>query len=202
MGSIARDIRYALRQLRRTQVFTAVVVMTLALGIGANTAVFSVMNAVLLQLLPVARPHGLSYVRMANGERQPPGADETGDLYAPFSEPVFEALRQRTDVFEDLIGHVPLSFNHSVTVRHGVLPESAAGEEVSGTFFSGLGVRMESGRGFTLADEKNHAPIAVLSYNYWARSFAPGPASCGEDHLHKGNSSYCRRDRGIRIHRS
>jgi predicted permease len=180
MGSIARDARYALRQLYRMPVFSAVVVVTLALGIGANTAVFSVMNAVLLQLLPVARPHGLSYVRMANGELQPPGADETGDLYAPFSEPVFEALRQRTDVFEDLIGHVPLSFTHSVTVRHGVFPESAAGEEVSGNFFSGLGVRMESGRGFTLADEKNHAPIVVLSYNYWTRSFAQDPQIVGQ----------------------
>ena len=63
--------------------FSAVVVVMLALGIGANTAVFSVMNAVLMRLLPVAHPHGLYYVHLANGESQPPGADETGDPVHP-----------------------------------------------------------------------------------------------------------------------
>jgi predicted permease len=186
MGSIARDVRYALRQLRRTPMFSAVVVVMLALGIGANTAVFSVMNAVLMRLMPVARPHGLYYVHLANGESQPPGADETGDRYTPFSEPVFEALRQRTDVFEDLIGYVPLSFNRSVAVRHGKLPESAAGEEVSGNFFSGLSVRIERGRGFTFEDEKNHAAIVVLSYDYWTRSFARDPEVVGQTIYIKG----------------
>jgi len=147
----------------------------LALGIGANTAVFSVMNAVLFQLLPVTHPDGLYYVHMAYGQSNPPGADGSGDSNTSFSEPVFEALRHRTDVFEELIGYVPLSFNRSVAVRHGELPESAEGEEVSGNFFSGLGVRMEGGRGFTLGDEKNHAPIVVLSYDYWTRSFARDP---------------------------
>ena len=166
--------------------FSAVVVVMLALGIGANTAVFSVMNAVLLQLLPVARPHGLDYVHLANGESQPPGAGETGDAYTTFSEPVFEALRQRNDIFEDLIGYVPLSFNRSVAVRHGELPESAAGEEVSGNFFSGLSVRMERGRGFTFEDEKHHAPIVVLSYDYWTRSFARDPEVVGQTIYIKG----------------
>jgi predicted permease len=186
MGSIARDFRYALRQFRRTPMFSAVVVAMLALGIGANTAVFSVMNAVLMRLLPVARPHGLYYVRLADGELQPPGADETGDLYTPFSEPTFEALRQRTDIFEDLIGYVPLSFDRSVAVRHGELPESAAGDEVSGNFFSGLSVRMERGRGFTFEDERNHAPIVVLSYDYWTRSFARDPEVVGQTIYIKG----------------
>jgi len=186
VDNLLQDARYALRQLRRTPMFTGVVVVTIALGIGANTAVFSVMNAVLMQWLPVARPHGLYYVHMANGESQPPGADETGDLYTPFSEPVFAALRQRTDIFEDLIGYVPLSFNRSVAVRHGELPESAAGDEVSGNFFSGLSVRMERGRGFTFEDEKNHAAIVVLSYNYWTRSFARDPKVVGQTIYIKG----------------
>ncbi len=189
MGSVVRDLRYALRQLRRTPMFSVVVVLMLALGIGANTAVFSVMNAVLMRLLPVARPHGLYYVQLANGEAEPPGADETGDLYTPFSEPTFEALRQRTDVFEELIAYVPLSFNsfnQKVAVRHGEIPEAAAGDEVSGNFFSGLGVRMERGRGFTLEDEKNHAAIAVLSYDYWTRSFARDPEVVGQTIYIKG----------------
>ena len=186
MGSVVRDLRYALRQLRRTPMFSVVVVLMLALGIGANTAVFSVMNAVLMRLLPVSRPQGLFYVHPAHGESEPPGANETGDLYAPYSEPVFEALRQRTDIFDDLIAYAPLSFNRSVTVRHGEVPESAAGDEVSGNFFSGLGVRMERGRGVTLDDEKNHAAVVVLSYDYWRRSFARDPEVVGRTIYVKG----------------
>ena len=175
-----QDVRYALRILRKSPCFTTVVVVMLALGIGANTAVFSVMHAILMQLLPVQRPHGLYYIRMANGEGTPPNADSSGDSTTSFSEPVFEALRQRGDIFEDLIGYVPLSFDGSVAVRHGKLPESAEGEEASGNFFSGLSVRMERGRGFTLEDEKKHSSIAVLSYDYWTRSFARDPDILGQ----------------------
>src|SRR5579864_5253371 len=146
MGAIARDLQYALRQLRRTPVFTTIVVLMLALGIGANTAVFSVMNAVLMQLLPVSRPEGLSYVHIGGGENQAPGGWNTGDGDTSFSEATFEALRLRSDVFEELIGYVPLSFTGNVPVRYGELPEDAEGEEVSGNFFSGLGARIEQGR--------------------------------------------------------
>ncbi len=186
MRSISRDLRYALRQLRRTPVFTLVVVLMLALGIGANTAVFSVVNAILVRLLPVARPTGIFYLRMAHGESQPPGAGNTGDSSTSFSEASFEALRQRIDVFEDLIAYVPLSFNSSVAVRHGELPESAAGEEVSGNFFSGLSVRIDRGRGFTRDDETNHAPVVVLSYDYWTRSFARDQQIVGQTVFIKG----------------
>lgn len=187
MRGMARDLSYALRQLRKAPLFTIVVVLMLALGIGANTAVFSVMNAVLMQLLPVAHPQGLYYVRMANGQGQPPGAGNTGDSATSFSEPVFEALRQRTDVFEEIIGYVPLSFNGSVAVRHGgELPESAEGEEVSGNYFSGLSVPIQRGRGFTRADETTHAAVAVLSYDYWTRSFARDPNIVGQTIYIKG----------------
>jgi predicted permease len=181
-----QDGRYGLRQLRKSPGFTLVVVLMLALGIGANTAVFSVMNAILLQLLPVQRPRGLYYVRMANGEGQPPNADSSGDYATSFSEPAFETLRQRRDIFEDLIGYVPLSFVGSVAVRHGELPESAEGEEASGNFFSGLSVRMERGRGFTFEDEDQHSPIAVLSYDFWTRSFARDPDILGQTIYIKG----------------
>lgn len=186
MGAFTRDLRYALRQLRKAPGFAFVVVMMLALGIGANTAVFSVMNAVLMQLLPVSRPHGLYYVRMANGQGQAPGMGNTGDSNTSFTEGTFEALRQRTDVFEDLIGYVPLSFNGSVPVRHGELPEEGEGEEVSGNFFSGLSVRMGLGHGFSYADEKNHAQIAVISYEFWTRSFARDPNVVGQTMYVKG----------------
>jgi predicted permease len=172
MNTLVQDVRFALRQLRRAPGFTFTVVLMLALGIGANTAVFSVMNAVLMQMLPVSRPHGLYYVHEANGQFQPPGAGNTGDSNTSFSEAAYETLRQRHDVFDDLIAYVPLSLNGMVAVRHGALPEEAEGEEVSGNFFSGLGARIERGRGFTPGDEKNHTPVAVISYDYWTRSYA------------------------------
>jgi predicted permease len=180
------DLRYALRRLGRAPGFTSVVVLMLALGIGANTAVFSVMNSILMQLLPVARPNGLFYVHMANGEWQPPDAGNTGDSNTSFSEASFEALRQRDDVFEDLIGFVPLSLNGWVAVRHGELPEEAEGEEVSGNFFSGLNARMTLGRGFTFDDEKSHRANAVISYDYWTRGFARDPNIIGQSIYVKG----------------
>ena len=181
-----QDLRYALRRLRSAPGFTVTVVLMLALGIGANTAVFSVMNAILMQLLPVSRPDGLFYMRMANGEGQPPGAGNTGDSDTSFSDAAFESLRQRSDVFEELIAYVPLSFDGSVPVRHGELPEEANGEAVSGNFFSGLSARLAQGRGFTLDDEKNHTAVVVLSYDYWTRSFARDSAVLGQTLYIKG----------------
>jgi predicted permease len=186
MTNVMQDLQYALRQLRKSWGFTLVVVLTLAMGIGANTAVFSVMNAILLQLLPVSRPEGLSYIQMANGEGQAPGGSNTGDSSTSFTEETFEALRLRSDVFEELIAYVPLSFTGSVPVRYGDLPEESEGEEVSGNFFSGVGVRLDRGRGFTLADEKNHAAIVVLSYDYWTRRFSRAPGVLGQTLYVKG----------------
>jgi predicted permease len=181
-----QDLRYALRQLRKSPGFTLTVVLTLALGIGANTAVFSVMNAILMKLLPVSRPEGLSYVHIGNGQNQAPGGWNTGDGDTSFNEATFEALRQRSDIFEDLIGYVPLSFTGNVAVRYGELPEEAEGEEVSGNFFSALGARIERGRGFALDDEKSHEPIVMISYNYWTRRFARDPGILGHTLFVKG----------------
>jgi predicted permease len=186
MMNVLQDLQYGLRQLRKSWAFTLVVVLTLAMGIGANTAVFSVMNAILMQLLPVSRPEGLDYVRIGNGQGQAPGASNTGDSNTSFSEDTFEALRARTDVFEELIAYVPMSFTGTVAVRHGALPSEAAGEEVSGNFFSGIGVRIGEGRGFSLQDEKSHSPIAVLSYDYWSREFGRDPAAVGQTFYVKG----------------
>jgi predicted permease len=186
MNTLLQDIRYALRQFRNSPGFTLTVVLMLALGIGANTAVFSVMNAILMRLLPVSRPEGLSYVHLSNGQHPPPGGAQSGSWDTSFSEPVFEALRQRGDVFEELIAYVPLSFTGSIAVRHGELPEEASGEEVSGNFFSGVGARLERGRGFSLQDEKNHAQLVVLSYDYWTRSYARDPSVVGQTLYIKG----------------
>jgi predicted permease len=177
MTGLLHDFRYALRQLRKSPGFTLVAVITLALGIGANTAVFSVMDAVLMRSLPVRDPHRLYHLQIATGN-QPPGGLNTGNSDTSFSEPVFEALRQRNDVLDDVVAYAPLSLGR-VAVRYGDTPEEAQGDEVSGNFFSGLTVGIFSGRGFSLQDEKDHSPVAVISYDYWTRRFSRNPSVLG-----------------------
>lgn len=185
MNAFFQDIRYALRQMRTAPVFAVTALLTLALGIGANTAVFSVMNAVLLRGLPVPDPHQLVYLHVPDG--QPSGASNTGNATTSFSEPVFELLRQDKRAFADLIAFVPLSFSGKVAVRFGdAVAEEAEGDEVSGNFFSGLRVQLVRGRGFTLDDEKNHEPVVVLSYSYWTRRFLRNPSVLGQTLYVKG----------------
>ena len=152
MPKLFQDFRYALRQLGKTPGFTVVCILTLALGIGANTAVFSVMNAVLLRSLPVADPARVVYLRTSN----PPKNTGTIDTTETFSYPVYDALRRQNGGISPLIAYVPLS-NGKVAVRYGVQPEEAEGDMVSGAFFSGLGVKLARGRGFTEKDEADHA---------------------------------------------
>jgi len=177
------DVRYGLRMLRKNPGFTAVAILTLALGIGGNTAVFSVMNAVLLRNLPLPHPEQLVYLRLPNW--QPAGAGSTGSSDTSFSAPVFEQLRSERSAFSDLMAYVPLSFD-KVAVRIGENPEEAEADMVSGNFFSGLGVAFARGRGFTLDDEKNHAPLAVLSYSYWTGRFSRNPSILGQTIYVKG----------------
>jgi predicted permease len=175
MPVLFNDLRYAIRQLRKTPGFTLVCVLTLGLGIGANTAVFSVMNAVLLRSLPVTDPARVVYLRTSN----PPRGTGTIDSNETFSYPVYDALRRQNRGLSPVMAYVPLA-NGKVAVRYGEQPEQAEGDMVSGTFFSGLGVKLASGRGFSEQDEANHAPIAVISYNYWTRRFASMPDVLGK----------------------
>jgi predicted permease len=174
MTAIFSDLRYAIRQLRKRPGFTLVCVLTLALGIGANTAVFSVMNAVLLRSLPVADPGRVMYLRTSN---QPDGAG-TIDTSETFSYPVYDALRRQTRAMQ-VMAYVPLS-TQKVAVRYGAQPGVAEGEMVSGNFFSGLGVKLARGRGFTEQDEASHAPVGVISDNYWNVRFARSPEILGQ----------------------
>jgi len=164
---VAQGLRYTFRQLAKSPLFTAVSILTIALGIGANTAIFSVMNAVLLHFLPVPNPQQLVYFHLKN---QPLSTSQTGYGDMSMSLPVFEAMRIRQEVFTDVIGFAPLSFQ-KVAVRIGAEPEETLGEMVSGNFFSGLQVQPILGRGFTLKDESTHAPIAVLNYVWWKSRF-------------------------------
>jgi predicted permease len=176
LESIWADVKFALRQLRKAPAFTATAVLTLALGIGANTAVFSVMNAVLLRFLAVANPQQLVYLHYDN---QPWGTSQSGYGDTSLPLPVFEQLRTQHHVFSDLMAFTPLS-SQKTAVRFGDEPEEALGEMVSGNFFSGLGVKPFLGRAITEADEKDHTPVAVLNYSWWTSRFASDPSVLGK----------------------
>jgi hypothetical protein len=180
---ILRDLKYALRSLAHAHGFALTVILIMALGIGANTAVFSVMNAVLLKSLPVADPGRVVYLHTDN---IPDGATNSGNYATSFSYPVYNALRREDRGLSDVMAYVPLSHGGKIAVRFGKDPSEAEGDMVSGNFFSGLGVRMARGRGFTDEDEAHHASIAVLSYNYWTRRFSRSPGVLGQTLFVKG----------------
>ena len=175
-----RDLVYGLRVLRRNPGFAFIAVLTIALGIGANTAIFSVFNAVLLRYLPVRDPQQLYYL---NSTVQIGSASGRGDR--SLKQPMFEAFRKQPGAFSDIVAYVPLSFR-KIPARAGHEPEEVRADMVSGNFFSGLGVSMERGRGFTLADETNHELTAVISYVYWTRRFQRNPSAIGESLYLKG----------------
>jgi len=175
-------MRFTFRQLARSPVFTIVAVLTIALGIGANTAIFSVMNAVLLRFLPVSDPQQLVFFHLRN---QPLNTSQTGYGDLSMSLPVFEAMRNRHDVLTDVLAFAPLAFD-KVAVRIGAAPEEAYGELVSGNYFSALGVQPMMGRGFTGQDESGHAAVAVLSHAWWLRRFGGAPDVLGRTFYVKG----------------
>ncbi|MDQ1450391.1 MAG: hypothetical protein QOK38_257 [Acidobacteriaceae bacterium] len=177
------DLRFGLRQLRRFPIFALTAILTLALGIGATTAIFSVTNAVLLRWLPLPHPQLLYYLHVPTG--QPYGASNTGDDETSFSRPTFEFLRQDHRAFSQVMAFVPLS-NDKVAVRAGDTPSAAMGEMVSGNFFSGLGVKMTLGSGFNLEDERHHTPVVVLSFAYWTKLFSRNPGVLGQAIYIKG----------------
>ena len=177
-----QELHYSVRMLRKSPGFAAVAVLTLALGIGANTAVFSVMNTVLLRYLPLPNPQQLVFLSLPNGP--PDGVSTTGDDDKSFSYPVFEALRKEHAVFSDLMAYMPLAVD-KVAVRIGGDPEEAEGDMVSGNFFSGLGVSFTRGRGFALEDETAHASV-VVSYSYWTTRFGRSPSAIGQTIYVKG----------------
>jgi predicted permease len=148
-------------------VFTIVCVLTLALGVGANTAVFSVMHAVLMKMLPV---HDASHVFYVHTSGYPDGVSQTGDPSTSFSYPMYQALRGQSGL-QEVVAFIPMSSSGKAPVRVGTAPEEAAGDMVSGNYFSGLGVSGELGRGFVKKDEDDHTPVAVISESFWATHY-------------------------------
>jgi putative ABC transport system permease protein len=156
---IGGDLRAGLRTFRKNPSFAAIVVLTLALGIGANTAIFSLINAVMLRSLPVSHPERLVQVRM----------DAEDDL---LTNPVWEQLRDRQDVFSGLFAYSQVRFN----LAAGGEAHYATGNWVSGDFFSTLGVGTAVGRTFIAADDRRGcAPIAIIGYDFWQRQYGGEP---------------------------
>lgn len=177
MSGLAQDLRYALRQLRKTPGFTAAALLTLALGIGANAAIFTLVNSVLLQNLPVADPKML--VRFGNeNDCCVTGETEDSGNYSLFSTETYELLKQNLPEFEALAAIQAGYGNSPIIARDGTQEaRSVIGEFVSGNYFRTFGLQPRAGRLLADADNLKGAPMtAVMSYETWQRDYA-GDAS-------------------------
>jgi predicted permease len=163
LNDLARDLRYGLRALRRNPMFASVAVLTLALGIGANTAIFSLADAVLLRTLPVSKPRDLVVLR----QRGP-----AGDIF-PFTSTDAVDLAGSHDVLSGLAAFRPVPNTH-VNVNGEI--ELALAQLVSGNYHAVLGIHAVLGR--TLS-EQDREPVAVISHRYWQRRFAGDPNVAG-----------------------
>jgi predicted permease len=171
MNSLWQDIRYGLRMLAKNPGFTAIAVLTLALGIGANTAIFSLMNQILLRRLPVKDPGEL--VVLHNPGPQTGRVSSDGDETESFSYPMYKGLR---DASANVCGMLARSaFDASIAAQGQT--ERARGEFVSGNYFEVLGVPPAIGRVFTVDDDRvpGAEPYVILSHSYWQRRFASDP---------------------------
>jgi len=179
MNGLIRDIRYALRQLRKSPGFTLTVVITLALGIGANTAIFTLVHAILLRSLPVADPSQLYRIGDNNqccvDGGFPEDASQTGD-FSIFSFDLYQHLKQSAPEFEQLAATQAGQWDWSIR-RGSDLAKSMKGQFVSGNFFSTVGINAYAGRLFTDSDDAFSAvPVVVLSYATWQGEYS-GDAS-------------------------
>ena len=180
MNGLIQDFRYAVRQLLKSPAFTAVAVVTLALGIGANTAIFTVVNGLLLKMLPVRDPQQLVVVGDATLANQRSNGTPRTDV---FSYPLYKELRDRNAVFTGLCA-AATDHHIEVDVGQGQLPdEKIVGRMVSGNYFAVLGLEPAAGRLFSDADDTTESanPVVVLSYEYWQRKFALSSAIIGQD---------------------
>jgi predicted permease len=190
MSSLWHDIRYGLRMLAKNPGFTAVAVATLALGIGANTAIFSLVNAVMLQSIPVRNPQQLVVLRWsARSHPQNAGSSSFGDCQwtkwtdkvsgsCSFSYPMFKKIREHANAFSSVAAfagpaQLDLTGNGTASI--------ARCEIVSGDYFQTLGVAAAAGRTIEPSDERPGAEaVAILSYAYWQGGFGGAQSAIGK----------------------
>jgi macrolide transport system ATP-binding/permease protein len=182
MTSFMQDVRFAARQLRKTPVFTLTVLLTLALGIGANAAIFTLVDAVLLKNLPVAYPKMLVRVGDNTDCCVTSGTKDNGD-YTLFSTNAYQELKKNAAEFEELaamqagFGYRPITARRDGSQN---LARSAMGEFVSGNYFHTFGLHPRAGRLLMDADDTAGAPLtAVMSYGTWQRDYAGDAAVIG-----------------------
>jgi predicted permease len=174
LDALGQDLRFTMRTLRRDAGFTAVAVAILALGIGANVAVFSVVNTILLRPLPF--PHAQQLVWIA------PPPQTCGLSCATYSADAYQEFKAQSRSYQDVTGYQAFTGpgNYQLT-GHGD-PQPATGMEVIGNFFQVLGVQPAIGRLFTMAEAQAGVhPVALLSHAYWKRQFAGNPGIVGKE---------------------
>jgi len=182
LETLLQDLRFALRRLRKSPGFMAVVVLTLALGIGANTAIFTLIDAVMLKSLPVANPEQL-YRLGDNNDCCFRVGIPTGGSFVLYSYPLYQQLRDHSPEFSELAALQPALGPRSLAVRRSGATEPAEPmnyEYVSGNYFAMFGVNAFAGRVLTPADDTPSAPpVAVMSYAAWLRHFGSDPSVIG-----------------------
>ena len=184
---LAQDLRYAFRAMAGNPLFTATAVLSLALGIGANTAIYSFMDAILMRALPVAHPEQLvvaewqsarrsPVVKSINGSARRNGQGGTVSPNFPFS--AYRILSADKDTFSTLFAY---TYAQNYNVIAGGQAETAVGDFISGNYFSGLGVPPAAGRLLDDTDDRSGAASTlVLSYSYWQRRFHGDPSAVGQ----------------------
>jgi predicted permease len=180
MGALLQDLQYALRMLRKSPAFTTVAVMTLALGIGANTAIFSLVNAVMLKMLPVKDPGQLVVVGDPLQVHSRSAGDPSVEI---FSNPLYRDLRRNSQAFSGLLASGEVH-RLRITSSDGAseLAGNSTGVLVSGNYFSVLGVNALYGRVLTPEDDDAPGghPVAVVSYGFWKDKMGENPAAVGQ----------------------
>src|SRR5579863_9798079 len=163
MRTLLQDLQYAVRTLRKSPLFASVAVLSLALGIGANAAIFSLINQLILQMLPVQHPEQLVLLT-ARGNHY--GSNTGGNA---LSYLMYTDFRDKNQVFSGTFSRYGRTFSVAADGR----TELVSGEDVSGNYFPVLGVKAALGRVFTASDDliQGGEPVAVLSYGYWQTRF-------------------------------
>jgi predicted permease len=191
MENLFKDIRYGLRGLLKRKAFTAIAVLTLALGIGANTAIFTLVNAVMLKSLPVNKPQELVLFSDTTSEGTSLEDSPRSGVWQRFSYASYEYFRDHNQSFQDIAAF--RSGESRLSVRRPDTPGSAAarasGHLVSGNYFSVLGVHAMRGRVLTLEDDKpGAAPATVVSHRYWEEQLGSDPNIVGKNLIINGTN--------------
>jgi len=168
--TLLQDIRYGLRVLARTPVVTSVAILSLALGIGANTAIFSLIDGLMLRMLPVHHPEELVQLQIRN-PRNP-----NGQASGTFTNPLWETLRSNQDVFAGMLAWESTPFD----LAQGGAVQPANGMFVNGDYFRTLGVQPAAGRLLAASDDQpGCAGVAVISYGFWREHFGGASSAVG-----------------------